>query len=577
MENIVDVNEIIYEYLEEIKDEQSSSDKPFLYTLRRSNQKNRLEEGYWFYGNENYLAVSFWSGMDWKNKTPNIFFRVTEEGTTYLTITSKDSIVKSEKFRSFFIKILDLKKDGQDRWSKQYSQRDYLQSLQYFLRNDKVIIDEIITSNYNALDSEDKGNRIGFINQSDFDNWLENVRKYRDEDGETKIPFSLVSLTVENYTPIIKTSFGRISKNVPFIFLVGENGSGKSSLLKAIATSTGNKFYERGYEPDNTSWLINYSLNVQGKTKRYKITNHDPRAREGKDIPFAGYGASRLIIDNRAIRSTINEAGKDKTAPLWSLFFPDAILKDINRWLINQLASTNKGSDKDRAKLRFENIKQMLITIIPNVYDIREVPWDNTQELLYFEEDLRGNKIEKGVIFEHLSSGLRSLLAMLGDMMLRLFDQQPGQTDPAALEGIVLIDEIDIHLHPKWQKALPQILHECFPKIQFIVTTHSPIPLLGAPKKSRIYVVKRDADTGVSIERMDDKVMFSEILPNAILTSPIFGLADITPVSKDDEKQTNVEDNYKDISLYNKIEKDIKAFLTNEKQKELINLFKKEK
>lgn len=77
------------------------------------------------------------------------------------------------------------------------------------------------------------------------------------------------------------------------------------------------------------------------------------------------------------------------------------------------------------------------------------------------------------------------------------------------LAGIVLIDEIDIHLHPKWQKRVPLILAENFPKLQFIVTTHSPIPLLGAPKGSRIYVVNRKVKEGISIERMDDKVMFS--------------------------------------------------------------------
>ena len=261
---------------------------------------------------------------------------------------------------------------------------------------------------------------------------------------------------------------------------------------------------------------------------------------------------------------------------LRSLFYPDAILEDINRWIINALAKKASKSEKENSKLRFENIKQMLISIVPNLYDIREVPWDETQELLYFEEDLQGNKIEKGVIYEHLSSGLRSLIAMLGDMMLRMFEQQPKIVDPAELGGIVLIDEIDIHLHPKWQKKVPEILSNNFPRIQFIVTTHSPIPLLGAPKKSRIYVVRRSIKDGISIERMDNKVMFSEILPNAILTSPIFGLEDITPVSKDKKRQTIVEDSFQEIMFYEKIEHDVNDYLTNTRQKQLVDLFKKE-
>jgi predicted ATP-binding protein involved in virulence len=315
---------------------------------------------------------------------------------------------------------------------------------------------------------------------------------------------------------------------------------------------------------------------MSGKTKRTRLTAFDPQNNGIPVIPFAAYGPSRLIINNRRTRNPINEMGEDRTSPLWCLFYPDAILKDINRWIIDQLSLSSNSEDQNNAQIRFDNIKQMLISIIPNLYDIREVKQEDGQELLYYEEDLAGNNIEKGLIFEHLSSGFKSLIAMIGDMMLRLFDQQPELTDPAELAGIVLIDEIDIHLHPQWQKKVPQILNDNFPKIQFIVSTHSPIPLLGTPKKSRIYVVSRRQEDGISVERMDDKVMFSEILPNAILTSPIFGLQDITPVSKDDNRQTRVEDDFSEIHFYDKIEKDIDHYLNNSRQKELINLFKRD-
>ena len=61
------------------------------------------------------------------------------------------------------------------------------------------------------------------------------------------------------------------------------------------------------------------------------------------------------------------------------------------------------------------------------------------------------------------------------------------------LEGIVLIDELETHLHPKWQKEFPRLLSELFPKIQFIVTTHSPLVFLGMPPdKTVVYNVGRD-------------------------------------------------------------------------------------
>lgn len=545
MENIVDIHDNVFEFLEEYKDTIDEKGTQFFFTLRRSNQESRLAKGYWFYGNDYYMAVSFWSGMDWKNKTPNIYFSVNTEGRIAVTFTAKDSIQKAEYFEKYFVKELRLERSGKFSWLKSFQTDDYIKALQEFLNNDKVVIDKIIKSNLNKLKSEDESNSIGFINKAAFKKWYDNIKKYREEDGEYKLPYSLTSFSVEKYKPIDKASFGRLSRNTQFIFLVGENGSGKSSLLKSLATALGNKFYNENNDPDNSLWIINFSLNIEGRTQRSKITSFYPIEKKHHQIPFAGFGPSRLMIQNRMF--TNDKGVLARMDSLRSLFHSDAILKDINRWIINELAKDNSKSAKGNSKLRFENIKQMLITIVPNLYDIRETPWGDTQELLYFEEDLKGEKIEKGVIYEHLSSGLRSLIAMLGDMMLRMFEQQPKINDPAELAGIVLIDEIDIHLHPKWQKKVPEILSANFPKIQFIVTTHSPIPLLGAPKKSRIYVVRRTAQDGVAIDRMDNRVMFEDLLPNAILTSPIFDLEEIIPDSHNKNKLVRTEDTYKEV------------------------------
>jgi predicted ATPase len=574
VDNINTINDNVFEFLEEYKDNVDEKEYPFLFTLRKTDQRSRLQKGYWFHGNDRYIAVSFWDGNDWKNKTPNIFLRITTEGRSFLSFTSKDSIQKLEVIKNYFVGPLDLMPDGKDRWVKEYVGKEYMQVLRDFILNDKLRIDQIIQENLIQIRTEDSRNSLGFIDIKDFEKWLNNVQKYRDDDNVVQLPFCLTSFNVEKYTPISQAGFGRLTKNIPFIFLVGNNGSGKSSLLKAMSIALGNQYYQDGIDP-NSPWIINYSVSVSGKTKRNRLTAFDPQNLEIPKIPFAAYGPSRLIINNRKTRNPINEIGEDRTSPLWCLFHPDAILKDINRWIIDQLSLERNNEGQINAQTRFDNIKLMLISIIPNLYDIREVKQDNGQELLYYEEDLSGNNISKGLIFEHLSSGFKSLIAMIGDMMLRLFEQQPELTDPAELAGIVLIDEIDIHLHPQWQKKVPMILNDNFPKIQFIVSTHSPIPLLGTPKKSRIYVVSRRTKDGIYVERMDDKVMFNQILPNAILTSPIFGLQDITPVSKDDNRQTRVEDDFSEIQIYDKIEKDVELYLSNSRQKELVNLFKK--
>lgn len=78
--------------------------------------------------------------------------------------------------------------------------------------------------------------------------------------------------------------------------------------------------------------------------------------------------------------------------------------------------------------------------------------------------------------FNHLSDGQRTLFAMIGDLVRRAVLLNPHLGDKVLEEtpGIVLIDELDLHLHPKWQRRIIEDLRRTFPKIQFIATTHSP-------------------------------------------------------------------------------------------------------
>ncbi len=79
-----------------------------------------------------------------------------------------------------------------------------------------------------------------------------------------------------------------------------------------------------------------------------------------------------------------------------------------------------------------------------------------------------------------LSDGYRSVLALAGDLVWRLIQAFPNSDDPLHEEGVVLIDELDIHLHPVWQRQIAQWLQEQFPGLQFIVATHSPLIAAGA-------------------------------------------------------------------------------------------------
>jgi AAA domain, putative AbiEii toxin, Type IV TA system len=125
-----------------------------------------------------------------------------------------------------------------------------------------------------------------------------------------------------------------------------------------------------------------------------------------------------------------------------------------------------------------------------------------------------------------LAAGYRGILTLICDMVQRLSEHPENTLED--LKGIVLIDEFDAHLHPKYQYELPNLLSKVFPKIQFIVATHSPMPILGAaPKTFAVLTVQRTKSKGITVERLDDDIDIQRLNVNALLTSDIFNFGDI--------------------------------------------------
>ena len=99
------------------------------------------------------------------------------------------------------------------------------------------------------------------------------------------------------------------------------------------------------------------------------------------------------------------------------------------------------------------------------------------------------NKGQQQLDILQLSQGEKSLLALVGDIARRLAMMNPALDDPLKGEGIILIDEIDLHLHPRWQRNIVRRLRETFPKCQFILTTHSPV-VISDPDNIQILLLK---------------------------------------------------------------------------------------
>jgi predicted ATP-binding protein involved in virulence len=91
------------------------------------------------------------------------------------------------------------------------------------------------------------------------------------------------------------------------------------------------------------------------------------------------------------------------------------------------------------------------------------------------------NGVNKPLDILQLSQGEKSLMALVGDIARRLAIMNPALENPLHGEGVVMIDEIDMHLHPKWQRSIVQSLQNTFPNCQFILTTHSPAVISDSP------------------------------------------------------------------------------------------------
>lgn len=137
--------------------------------------------------------------------------------------------------------------------------------------------------------------------------------------------------------------------------------------------------------------------------------------------------------------------------------------------LFNELIEVKKV---EPINFKAKKSSQDLLGLFKNIYsDLEEIQWiyeDNGNDKVAL-------KLESEMLFLHqFSDGQRVLLGLIGDIARRLILLNDASENPFEGRGIVLIDEIDLHLHPSWQQKIILILRNSFPNIQFIVTTHSP-------------------------------------------------------------------------------------------------------
>lgn len=553
-QDIRNIHERVYEFLLNRR----KSDE-FNFTFRKSNRANRLDQGYWFYGNEYYLGLSFWTGMDWKNRTPNVFFTIHQTGRTFLEISVTDSENKRE-----FVSNHILGKDntlglegGNARYRKVYTQFDdnYLRSLDYFLKHDKLIIDKMI---YDGDIDPSQKERIGFISDSEFEQSLAKINAYRHQESSYHRPEpdqELMGFQIGNFGPIIDTNFIRLNQDATWIFLTGENGTGKTSLLKAIAGGICRLKMEEATDSFFKFEFTNSVYTRQG--------NEQTSIRKPLLNGFCVYGASRLKNSRSNPRNFSIPKALNKNGITSSLFNHDTVLIDIQ----DQLSVWQRDEEmRGKVERRQEYIREILVDILPNIVDVRFARLDNYTITEYIEQDVDGKEFPP-VDFNKLASGMKSLVAMIGDMMMRLYNQQPHIDDASELTGLVIIDEIDIHLHPNLQKYLVEQLTNTFPRVRFIVSTHSPMPLLGAPPNAQFFRIERNSAYGVELADLTE-IDVPNMLPNAILSSELFGMDKLFEREYSSSSTIRTENTIQEMQVNDEVEESLRIIANRLRQRD---------
>lgn len=578
--------EDIHERLFKILDTHYQNNKDFRFTLRVNNIDGKLEDGYWFLGDENEVIVSFWNGINIQTGLPDIYLSLDLSERLSLKVQIEPNRKKAQFLEKFILSLFSANSLNSISTPEEHifltdPNIELITLIDSFIKGPKLAIDEYIEGLGEEYSNEElRRGEFGFIPKKLFQINYKNVQGYRSEilqekefqlfsSNNQERPSYIKSCSIRNFHALKHAKIKDLDFGNKWIFLAGENGSGKTLFLKALAICLSKNVIPVALRSFDQAPEFKFEFYVnKSKSKEYiRNGNAFDEIHERRPLTkgFAAYGVFRQSIETKLYKTTYSALSKKGS--LDSMMKPATPLIDFIRTLKDWGRNEREYEIFQKRQNYLVNI---LVKVVPGVRDIHFDRDSNEVRADFFVQF--HNEPMKKLRFQELPSGTKGVLSLVADIVIRFYKQQPEIYDPSQFQGIVLIDEIDLHLHPKAQKELVKNLASIFPGIQFIVSTHSPIPFLGAPKNSVIYKVSHEGNN--SLKRMDDKIMFSELLPNSFLTSPIFGMESIINENSDSYR---TEDSYKDIELNDVINKRSLDFLTHKKEEELINLIRKKR
>jgi energy-coupling factor transporter ATP-binding protein EcfA2 len=295
--------------------------------------------------------------------------------------------------------------------------------------------------------------------------------------------------------------------------LIGENGTGKSSILQAIAialmgrTQANRLRSLKDLEPAKLvrrgTSAARISVHQAASIEPIEVTITPrgftyPPGRAHQKAVLLGFGSARWLPRPRGL-----EVERDDWIRVRNLLNPFVPLSDANRWLRDLRPGTTE----------FRTAEAVVRTLLR---------FDATTRVRVLEGQVRvqrdgERRRSRWLTLDQLSDGYQSALAMATAILGPLFSKWDVVRDA---EGVVLIDELDAHLHPRWKMRIVGDLRNAFPRVQFVASTHEPLCLRG--------ILEREI---LSLRRDNGKLIYTDDLPSPaglrvdqLLTSRFFGL-----------------------------------------------------
>ena len=336
--------------------------------------------------------------------------------------------------------------------------------------------------------------------------------------------------------------------------ILGDNGGGKSSALRAIAISilaptllesgfVSHHLVRRPGSPDTESLLkvkgvlsegdllakefhgthtskeIELLARVQQRPKssmdRLHL-DHTPNSPletliyddESPAFFVVGYGATRRVEAGDFSPSSARKTRGLRYQRVASLFEDHVALQPFSAWF-NHLG---KGA-------RRKEVLSLLNRILPRQIAF-DGEWDKREDQYLFR--FEGNPLP----FSTLSDGFRAYIGWVGDLIANLCDVCPRGYQLTDVPGIVLVDEIDLHLHPAWQRRVVTDIAHTFPKLQFVFTSHSAL-IVNSVEPENIFITERERRSGITITQLAEDSYGRGV--DKLLTSSYFGLDSLRP------------------------------------------------